>query len=91
MILALAGGLLAVLASGLLYLASPNQRWGDLPFPPRLAGWGGVAFLLAGTALMLRWAGPATAIFIVTTLAMTVWSVVPIAVAWWRRGAEGKK
>ncbi|TDW65404.1 hypothetical protein EDF57_103588 [Novosphingobium sp. PhB55] len=91
MILALAGGLFAVLASMLLYLASANQRWGDLPFPPRLAGWSGLAFMVTATVMMLRWAGAATAIFIVATLAMTVWSVVPLAIAWWRHEPEGRK
>lgn len=91
MIFALGGGLLALFSSVLLYLASPNQRWGKLPFPPRLAGWGGLLFLVAGTAMMLRWAGPATAIFIVMTLAMTVWSLVPLVVAWLRREPEGRK
>lgn len=73
MIVALGGGLLALLSSVLLYLASPSQRWSALPFPPRLAGWSGLLFLIAGTAMTLRWAGPVTAIFIVMTLTMTVW------------------
>lgn len=84
MISALCGGLLVILSSVLLYLASPNRRWGTLPFTPRLAGWSGLVLLLAATGLMLRWAGSATAIFIVLTAAMTVWSIVPIAIAWWR-------
>lgn len=91
MILAITGGVFSILASTLLYLASPNQRWGSLPVSPRFAGWAGLALLGAAIVMLLQWAGPATAIFIVMTLAMTVWSVVPIMVALWRRQPEGPK
>lgn len=80
-----------MLSALLLYLAAPNQQWGKLPFAPAVAVWLAVAFLLAGVALLLGWAGPATAIFIAMTAMMTVWSVVPLAIAWWRGAPEEKK
>ena len=50
-----------------------------------------MALLIAGTGLLLRWAGVATAIFIVLTLVMTIWSVVPVTIAWRRGAPEGKR
>lgn len=86
--LVVAGGCLILLGSALLYLASPNQRLGSLPLAPRLAGWGGAAFLIVGASLILGWAGAATTIFIAMTLVMTAWSILPLAVAWARRDRE---
>ncbi|AMK17113.1 MULTISPECIES: hypothetical protein [Sphingobium] len=91
MIVAILGGLLVGLAAMLLYLAAPHQQMGRLPCPPRLAGWGGVALLILGTGLLLGWAGVATGIFIVLTLVMTVWSVVPVIIAWQGGAAEDKR
>lgn len=91
MIGAIAGGLLVSLSALLLYLAAPHQKWGALPCRPRIMGWAGIATFVAGTGLLLGWAGPATAIFIVLTLVMTIWSVVPLAIAWWRGAPEGKR
>lgn len=88
---AIFGGLCVAVAAVLLYLAAPHQKWGALPFRPALAGWGGLVLLVAGTALILGWAGSGTSIFIMMTIAMTVWSVVPLAIAWWRGAPEGKK
>lgn len=88
---AILGGLLVCVAAMLLYLAAPHQQMGRLPCPPRLAGWGGLALLIAGTGLLLRWAGVATAIFIALTLVMTIWSVVPVTIAWRRGAPEGKR
>lgn len=84
MIAPIAGGSLVVVSALLLYLAAPHQQWGRLPFPPRVAGWSGLAALGCGLALLLRWAGTATACFIAMTLLMTVWSIVPAALAWRR-------
>jgi hypothetical protein len=42
--------------------------------------------LAVGLALLLNWAGIATAFFIAFTLLMTTWSIVPIAIAWRRHG-----
>ena len=75
MIGAILGGLCAAVAAVLLYLAAPHQKWGALPCRPGLLGW----------------AGPATAIFILLTILMTIWSVVPVAIAWRRGAPEGKR
>jgi membrane protein implicated in regulation of membrane protease activity len=65
------------------YLASPNQRW--LKAPVRRLAWVGGAAILMALALLLQWAGPATAIFIVVTLAMLILTVAPVVIAWVRR------
>lgn len=88
--MAVVAGALIVLSGVALYLAAPHQAWGALPVLPRSIGWSGVAILAVGLALLLGWAGIATALFIAATLLMTTWSIVPIAVAWWRHGREDR-
>ena len=82
MIFALFGALAMLLGAGVLYLASPHQCATSKPLPARALRWAGWVALVAGQALLLTWAGPATALFIGFTLAMTVWSIVPLAAAW---------
>lgn len=77
------GGVLVLAGALALYAAAPNQlllkrRAG------KLAGYAGLAVLLAGLAVLLSWAGPGTAVFIFLTLAMLAWTVVPLAAAWLR-------
>ena len=91
MIGAILGCLCAAVAAVLLYLAAPHQKWGALPCRPGLLGWAGALSLALGTMLLLGWAGPATAIFILLTILMTIWSVVPVAIAWRRGAPEGKR
>ena len=86
-----AGGVLVVLSALLLHLAAPHQQWGALRVRPALCGWSGAGALVIGTALLMGWAGPATAIFIALTLLMTVWSIVPVAIAWWRFRRRGAR
>ena len=85
---AVAGGLAAAAGASLLYLASPNQQ-ATRRRPPRrrLAATGAAA---EGLALIcfLQVAGPATAVFIWMTVAMLVWSIVPLLAAWRAAGAE---
>lgn len=88
--IAWAGGLLVLLSSLTLYLASPNQRLTGRELPRRALGWSGLALFATGLALLLQWAGSATSVFIALTAAMLLWSVLPLAVAW-RRGAQGGK
>ncbi|WP_129791157.1 hypothetical protein [Sphingosinicella sp. CPCC 101087] len=83
--ISLLGSLLALAGSILLYLAVPNQKLvARRPAPRSLAGLGWAA-LAGALALMLLWAGPATAFFIVATIAMLVLTVLPVAAAWLRR------
>lgn len=85
LVLAILAGLLACVGAVLLYLASPNQRWTGAAVPGRRLAVGGAGTLVLSLALLLGLAGPATAIFIWMALAMTMWSIVPLAVAWRRR------
>ena len=84
------GGLLVLLASLALYLASPNQRLIDRSLPHRALGWSGLVFFVIGLVLVAQWAGSATSVFIALTAAMLLWSVLPLAIAW-RRGTRGGK
>lgn len=82
-------GVLAILAgSVLIYLASPNQCALHKALPYRPAASSGALLLVAGQAMLLTWAGPATAVFIGVTVAMTVWSLVPLLAAWLRSRNE---
>lgn len=80
-----AGDAATLLGAVLVYLASPNQpllgnaRW------RMLSGWLGTVLLIAGLALLLAGMRPAIAVFTAVTLAMLVWSVAPLAAAWWCR------
>ncbi len=79
-------GMIVTIAAALaLYAASPQQRLTARALPRHLLGWGGLAALLLGLVALLQWAGPATAVFIVLTLAPLVWTVVPPLAAWLRR------
>lgn len=78
-------GLLAVAGALLLYAAAPAQRLTAGPLPRRALALSGITALIAALALLLSLAGPATAVFILFTLAMTIWSIVPLAAAWRRR------
>lgn len=86
--IAAVGAFLVMAGAVNLYLASPNQRLTRTPVRRRSAGWAGAAAMIAGVTLLLKWAGPATAIFIALTVAMLIWSFVPVAAAWARRPGE---
>lgn len=75
---------LAVLGAFLLYAGSPNQRLSARGRRPLLLALGAAGLLMA-LPLLLGWFGPATAVFVWMTVAMLVWSIVPLGVAWWRR------
>jgi hypothetical protein len=78
---ALAGG-------GLLYLASPHQRATARALPRRPLLATGAGAQLVALAAFLGAAGPAAAVFIWITAAMTVWSIAPLATVWRRRGTR---
>ena len=77
--------LLALGGAFLLYAGAKNQRLTITGGKRPLLLQGGGAALLLSLILMWRWFGPATAVFTWMTLAMLVWSVLPLTVAWWRR------
>ncbi len=88
MILAAMGALLVMLGAGILFLASPHQLLLRKPPARPIALGSGASAILAGTLLLLGWAGPATAIFIAMTAAMLVWTLLPLAAAWLRQARE---
>jgi hypothetical protein len=81
----------AVAAALALYAASPQQRLTRRNLPGAALGWGGLVGLAASLAILLQWAGPATAVFIMLTLATLVWTLVPPAAAWLRRPKGNSK
>lgn len=88
MILAALGAAAILAGAGALYIASPQQCAFARALPRRLLGWSGGAAILAGQVLLLTWAGPAAALFIGLTLAMTAWTLAPL-LAGWRRSRQG--
>lgn len=85
------GGIIVLACALLLYLASPNRKIlgsGNLR-RGRLSA--GLAGLVLGLVLILQWAGTATSVFIVLTLAMLVLTIVPLAVAWWQAPSGSRR
>ncbi|MGK2286511.1 hypothetical protein [Pedomonas sp. V897] len=82
------GGLFVCVAALLLYAASPNQKLTRVRRWVSGLAYLGVAAFAQGLVLLLQWAGPATAVFIALTLAMLVWTVVPLGIAWLRSSTE---
>lgn len=80
-LLVVLGVALVLLGAFLAYLGSPNQLVRAQPIPGRWA-WMGVGAILLGLVLLLQWAGPATTVFMVLTLVMLVWTLVPLTAAW---------
>ncbi len=89
-VLAGLGGLTSLAGAVLLYLAAPKQRVLPKAVRPR-RGLAAAGWLLQALALacFLKISGAATAVFIWVTLAMTFWSVLPLATAW--RDPAGRK
>lgn len=91
MMIAVAGGILTLISAVLLYLASPNQPFLAGTRRSRALVPAGAIGMVVGLGLILQWAGSATSVFITLTLAMLVWTVVPLGVAWWRGTPEDRK
>jgi hypothetical protein len=80
----LAGSGMAALSAMLFHLVSPHQQMGALPLPRSvLALLGGVS-LAVGIAMIAAWSGWAVAMFTPLTVLMVVWSILPLAIGWWR-------
>ncbi|HWJ70557.1 MAG TPA: hypothetical protein VNS79_10975 [Sphingobium sp.] len=88
---AIGGGALTLGGAVLLYLASPNQQLAAGFERRRLSGSLGAIMLAGGLLLLFGVAGPATAVFIWFTLAMAVWSLVPLTAAWLRRPRQNAR
>ena len=81
-VLALAAVLAASLGALVLYLGAPHQKLRRKPIPRNRSLAAGTALVALALLLFLRVAGPATAVFILLTLLMALWSVPPLAVAY---------
>ena len=91
MMIAIAGGVVTLVSATLLYLASPNQPALGSAGRARTLRLAGSAGMVLGLVLILQWAGPATSVFIALTLAMLIWTIVPLAAAVWRGAPENRK
>lgn len=83
-----AGDAATVMGAMLVYLASRNQPLMGNAKRRKLAGWIGAILLIAGLVLLLASMRPPNAVFTAITLDMLVWSVAPLAAAWWCRPQE---
>lgn len=70
-----------VIAALLLYLASPHQRLAARVWPAKLSVTASVVLAAFAGWMMARVTGPATAVFIVLTVLMLLWTLVPLALA----------
>ncbi len=75
-----AGGLLCALSALLFYAGGRNQRLLARALDGKIALGAGFATLIAGTALLLRHMGSASAIFTAATILMTLFSLLPFLV-----------
>lgn len=91
MVTAVIGAILVIISALLLYAASPNQLLRSKVDDPKPLVATGSTGLVLGLVLILQWAGPATSVFIALTLAMTVWTIVPLGAAWWCGAPENRK
>lgn len=81
-VLAFLAAICALCGAGLLYLASPNQRWRKSHFVGRWSIWTGTALIAGSLVLLWQFAGWASSVFIAMTLLMFAWSIPPLAIAW---------
>lgn len=91
LLLALAATIAGSLGALILYLAAPHQKLRREPLPKQPALVAGGLLLVASLALYLQVAGPATSVFILFTLLMTLWSVPPLGFAFARARKGGRK
>ena len=81
-LLLISAALLIVLGSGLLYLASRNQRLCSTTLPARVLAWGGILLLVFALTLLLQYSGTGTAVFILITGTMFMWTVPPMVIGY---------
>ncbi|EMD83302.1 hypothetical protein [Pacificimonas flava] len=73
----------------LIYAAAPHQELAGGEMPRKSLGLLGAVLMGAGLLVLLTWAGKATAVFIGLTVAMLIWSLLPLALAWKRARRDG--
>lgn len=72
-----------------IYVTSPNQRLlARRPAWPLAAALGGLLLLVA-TGLLQQVMGPAAAVYSILMLAMTIWTALPFALTFGKRGGRG--
>lgn len=72
----------------LIYAGAANQQLVRRALPPRRVAAAGTAAIMTSLVALLDVAGPAAAAFVVVTGLMLVWSIAPVAVAWWRHARQ---
>ncbi len=82
--------LCALVGGGLLYLASPNQKWRERPLAGRWVIWAGGVLLALSLILLWQVAGSASSVFILTTVLMAIWTLLPLAIAWLRSHKDAR-
>jgi len=80
----MATGVVTFAAAITLYLASPNQLLVERPLPHRVLAVVGLMLLVVALLLCRQLAGSATAVFILLTLMMLLWSLGPPLIAYFR-------
>lgn len=80
---------LNLLSAVLFYLAAPRQQWLQQPLPGRASRWAAAGMLALSLSLWLTQAQPATSLFLVLTLTMLLFAVLPYLAAWRALGKQG--
>lgn len=90
MIPAIVAAILLIVGSFAVYLASPHQKLRPSPAPHGAAIMGAVA-IAAALIILLTIMGPATAVFAIFIGLMFMWSIPPVAIAWFRYRQGGNR
>ncbi|WP_078084728.1 hypothetical protein [Microbulbifer mangrovi] len=90
-LLLISAAVLIALGSGLLYLASANQRLLSNVLPSRLFASSGLLLLALALTLLLQYSGTGSAVFILMTAVMFMWTVPPMLIAYSRYKREGQR
>ncbi|WP_226662774.1 hypothetical protein [Microbulbifer aggregans] len=83
-LLLISAAVLVALGSMLLYLASTNQRLFSTALPTRAFAWTGLLVLVFALILLLQYSGSGSAVFILLTGMMFVWTIPPMVIAYLR-------
>ncbi|MCK7598265.1 hypothetical protein M0G74_13360 [Microbulbifer sp. CAU 1566] len=87
-LLLISAAVLIALGSTLIYLASANQRLFSAALPTRVLAWVGLLLLVLALFLLLQYSGPGSAVFILVTGVMFVWTIPPMVIAYLKHKTE---
>lgn len=79
---------LIAISATLFYLGSANQRLLSRALSAKLSAGAGTACGAVALVLLLGYSGPATAVYILLTGLMLLWTVVPLTIAYLRHRGE---